>query len=234
MYAEVVVGTAPYCQLCLPGVAGLAEVHACIKREPQGYVIADLNSPSGVMVEGSRLCHPTTMRPGLCYMLGELGLTMEAEELAEPRRVEVAPTEERKEMPRESSPWSRSEAQPMYVAMPQAVILQQSGGQQVPVVVQQSGGQQLVPQQVPVVNIVQVPMEGHRRKAAPPTHPLRQKEVSLLMANLHRRSRYNSCSLSLLWLFITAIMASGLIIFVVPRPLMQKVVEYLVQRFHQF
>lgn len=219
-YAEVLVGTAPYCQLSLPQVKGLAEVHACIVHEQQGYVLTDMNTPAGTLADGVEVRGSVVMRPGVKYRMGALCLTME-DEAAQPARAEVEaevevvePAEQVEQKPRPQP--QQVNAMPAYMMAPQQMP-QQVAPQQVP---------------VPVVNIVQMPMAGGPRKKWRPTHPLRQKELSVLMAQIHRRSRYNSCALSLLWLLLTVIMASGVIVFILPRGPMQKLVESIVESIH--
>lgn len=75
--AEVLIGTAPHCQLALPGVAGLGEVHACISCQPQGYVIADLGSPTGTFANGVPIRSEYLMA-GVEYRLGAAVITLEA------------------------------------------------------------------------------------------------------------------------------------------------------------
>ncbi len=74
---QVVVGTAPTCQLALPGVGGLSPTHARIVCQPQGYVIEDLQSQYGVTLNGRRV-QAEYMAPGAEYMLGAACITLEA------------------------------------------------------------------------------------------------------------------------------------------------------------
>lgn len=76
--AEVLIGTAPHCQLALPGVGGLGEVHACISCQPQGYVITDLGSPTGTFANGVPIRSEYVM-PGVEYRLGAAVITLAAE-----------------------------------------------------------------------------------------------------------------------------------------------------------
>lgn len=75
--AEVLIGTAQHCQLALPGVDGLSEVHACISCQPQGYVIADLGSATGTYANGVPIRSEFLM-PGVEYRLGAAVITLEA------------------------------------------------------------------------------------------------------------------------------------------------------------
>lgn len=84
--AEVLIGTAPHCQLALPGVAGLGEVHACISCQPQGYVIADLGSPTGTFANGVPI-RSEFLRPGVEYRLGAAVIALEgAQQTAPPQQ----------------------------------------------------------------------------------------------------------------------------------------------------
>lgn len=76
--AEVLIGTAPHCQLALPGVGGLGDVHACISCQPQGYVIADLGSPTGTFANGVPIRSEFLM-PGVEYRLGAAVITLAVE-----------------------------------------------------------------------------------------------------------------------------------------------------------
>lgn len=76
--AEVLIGTAPHCQLALPGVAGLGEVHACISCQPQGYVLSDMGSPTGTFANGVPIRSEYLM-PGVEYRMGAAVITLAAE-----------------------------------------------------------------------------------------------------------------------------------------------------------
>ena len=67
--AEVYVGASPQCQLALPGVPGLADVHACITCQGAEYMISDLGSPGGTFANGSPVLSVFLM-PGVEYRLG--------------------------------------------------------------------------------------------------------------------------------------------------------------------
>lgn len=83
--AEVYVGTAPNCQLALPGVEGLGEVHACIACQPQGYVITDMGTPYGTLANGMPI-QADFLRPGIEYRLGAAVITLPAEGAAAPQQ----------------------------------------------------------------------------------------------------------------------------------------------------
>lgn len=86
--AEVYVGTAPNCQLSLPGVEGLGEVHACISCQPQGYVITDMGTPYGTLANGVPI-QSDYLCPGVEYRLGAAIITAPAEEAAVPQQQPV-------------------------------------------------------------------------------------------------------------------------------------------------
>ena len=89
---EVVVGSAPTCQLALPGVNGLSSTHARIVCQPQGYVIEDLHSQYGTLQNG-RPVQSEYMQPGLEYMLGAACITLEPVAAAQPAQpVQPSPT----------------------------------------------------------------------------------------------------------------------------------------------
>lgn len=73
--AEVLIGTAPHCQLALPGVAGLAEVHARIVCQPQGYIISDLGSPYGTTANGAPF-HSDYLMLGVEYRMGAAAISL--------------------------------------------------------------------------------------------------------------------------------------------------------------
>lgn len=73
--AEVLIGTAPHCQLSLPGVGGLGEVHARISCQPQGYVISDMGSPYGTLANGVPLRSDYLMH-GVEYRMGAAVITL--------------------------------------------------------------------------------------------------------------------------------------------------------------
>lgn len=86
---EVVVGSAPTCQLALPGVGGLAPAHARIVCQPQGYVIEDLRSQYGTLQNGRRV-QTEYMTPGAEYMLGAACITLDPASMpvAQPQQVQ--------------------------------------------------------------------------------------------------------------------------------------------------
>lgn len=77
--AEVYIGTAPTCQLALPGVEGMAEMHACIVCQPQGYVISDLGSPYGTFANGVPFQSDYLMH-GIEYRMGAAVITLAPDE----------------------------------------------------------------------------------------------------------------------------------------------------------
>lgn len=80
--AEVLIGTAPQCQLALPGVGGLGEMHARIICRPEGYVIADLGSPTGTFANGVPIQSEYLMA-GVEYRMGAAVITLAAEGAAQ-------------------------------------------------------------------------------------------------------------------------------------------------------
>lgn len=76
--AEIYIGTSPQCQLSLPGVEGLAEVHARIACQPQGYVLSDMGTPYGTLANGVPI-QADYLRPGVEYRMGSLVISLPAE-----------------------------------------------------------------------------------------------------------------------------------------------------------
>lgn len=87
--AEVLVGAAPHCHLSLPGVEGLADVHACITCQGQEYMISDLGSPGGTFANGTPV-HSVFLMPGVEYRMGAVVITL-AVEGAPPQPQYMAP-----------------------------------------------------------------------------------------------------------------------------------------------
>ena len=83
--AEVRIGTSPQCQLALPGVGGLAELHASISCQPQGYVITDMGSPAGTLANGVPI-RTDFLRPGVEYRMGNAVITLAAEGAPAPQQ----------------------------------------------------------------------------------------------------------------------------------------------------
>ncbi len=79
--AEVVVGTAPSCKLALPGVQGLSPTHARIVCQAEGYVIEDLQSQAGTLLNG-RPVRVEFMAPGAEYLLGAVSIVLEPDAVA--------------------------------------------------------------------------------------------------------------------------------------------------------
>lgn len=75
--AEILIGTSPQCRLSLPGVGGLAEVHARIICQPQGYLIVDMGSTYGTIANG-RPVSSEYMMPGVEYRLGAARIQFDA------------------------------------------------------------------------------------------------------------------------------------------------------------
>lgn len=100
--AEVLIGTAPQCHLLLPGVEGLAGVHACIVCQGADYMISDMGSPMGTFANGTPV-RSVFLMPGVEYRMGSLLISLAVEGMPPP----VAP------MP--VQPWG----------MPQPMIMQQ-------------------------------------------------------------------------------------------------------------
>ena len=88
--AEVYVGTSPQCQLSLPGVEGLGEVHASIVCQPQGYVITDLGTPYGTLANGVPV-QADYLRPGVEYRLGSLAISVPMEGAVQQQPAQAAP-----------------------------------------------------------------------------------------------------------------------------------------------
>lgn len=220
--AEVVVGTAPYCQLSVPGVVGLAEVHACIVREGAGYVITDLRTRSGTYADGALIRSTTRMMPGVEYRLGELRMALEDEAVCR-AAVEVA----------QEAPQSRPVPEPQVVTQPQVVVPQVVTQPQVLVQQQPASAQQMLLHQPIVVSqpvVVQIAADAAaaRVRKAPPTSMQRKREMSVLLARLHRKKRYNYVLWLFLWFFFTMIMVTALVVFVLPGD-MKKAVERTLQ-----
>ena len=91
---EVVVGSAPTCQLALPGVGGLAPTHARIVCQPPGYVIEDLQSQFGTLQNGRRV-QAEYMTPGAEYMLGAACIVLDPRSVpAQPQPQQAQPQPE--------------------------------------------------------------------------------------------------------------------------------------------
>lgn len=88
--AEIYIGTAATCQLALPGVAGLGEVHACISCQPQGYVITDMGTGYGTFANGAPI-QADYLRPGVEYRMGSAVITLPAEGAAAPQQPQPLP-----------------------------------------------------------------------------------------------------------------------------------------------
>lgn len=73
--AEVLVGAAPYCQLSLPGVPGLAPVHARIVRTNAEYMIADAGSTQGIYANGTQV-RSVFLMPGIEYVMGAASIIL--------------------------------------------------------------------------------------------------------------------------------------------------------------
>ena len=83
--AEVYIGTASSCQLCLPGAPGLAEVHACITCQGSEYMITDLGSPGGTFANGSQV-RSVFLMPGVEYRMGSVVISLVVENAPPPQQ----------------------------------------------------------------------------------------------------------------------------------------------------
>ena len=200
-HAEIVVGSAPYCHLSMPEIEGLAGMHACIVRGAQGYKITDLKSPGGTLEDGVPIQGSVHMKPGVQYRMGSLCLVLEEEAAAAQAAVqaELLPA-----VPQMRQP----EVVPVYVQVPQPVRVPQS-----------------IPVQVQEVRIVQ--QVAPAKRALPPTSKQRKREISVLMARLHRKKRYNYILWIFLWFFFTALMVTALVAFILPESSKKDVERYL-------
>ena len=223
-YAEVVVGTAPYCQLCLPEVKGLAAVHACIVCKKQGYMITDLNTSCGTLEGGVPIRGTVPMKPEVEYRMGDLCVVLEKE--PETQRVEASVVSEPAARP------STPEVVPVYVPMQQPMMMPQSVPMQQPMMMPQS-----MPMQQPMMTSQSMPMHVQEvrivqqvvppPKKVPITSKQRKRELSVLMARLHRRKRYNYTLWIFLWFFLTALMVTALVVFILPEESKKGVERYL-------
>lgn len=75
------IGSGADCQISVPGVAGLAELHCSITCMEDGYVITDAGTPSGTMAY-DRKVESEYMSPEIVYTAGELTITLANEEPA--------------------------------------------------------------------------------------------------------------------------------------------------------
>lgn len=78
--AEVLIGTAPNCQLSLPGVDGLSPLHARIFCQPEGYVIEDLGSQYGTLANGRPVLQPEFMAYGVEYRMAAAAISLVPED----------------------------------------------------------------------------------------------------------------------------------------------------------
>lgn len=111
--AEVYIGTAPNCQLSLPGTPGLADVHACIACQGREYMISDLASPGGTFANGTPV-RSVFLMPGVEYRMGA-AVVMLAVDGAPPPPQMMPPVPQ-------AQPWGapppQYAPQPVYVAPP--------------------------------------------------------------------------------------------------------------------
>lgn len=114
--AEVYIGSAPNCHLSLPGVPGLAEMHACITCQGQEYLISDLGSPGGTFANGSPV-RSVFLMPGVEYRMGAVIIMLAVE--GAPPPPQMAPA-----APPVQQPWGMQQGfgapvqQPFYNAQP--------------------------------------------------------------------------------------------------------------------
>lgn len=114
--AEVLIGTAPQCQLALPGVAGLGPVHACISCQPQGYVVADMGSPTGTFANGVPIQSEYLM-PGVEYRMGAAVITLAAEGMP-PQQQPMGMPQQQPMPQQQAAPTAAPQQQPKKKASP--------------------------------------------------------------------------------------------------------------------
>ena len=69
------IGSGADCQISVPGVAGLAELHCSVTCTEEGYVIADAGSPAGTLAY-DRKVESEYMSPEIVYTAGELTIAI--------------------------------------------------------------------------------------------------------------------------------------------------------------
>lgn len=72
------IGSGADCQISVPGVAGLADLHCSITCMEDGYVITDAGSPAGTLVHDRRI-ESEYMTPEIVYTAGELTIAVAEE-----------------------------------------------------------------------------------------------------------------------------------------------------------
>lgn len=192
-YAEVVVGTAPYCQLSLSWVKGLAEVHACIVREQRGYVMTDMNAPGSTLADGKLLQGPALMKPGVVYSMGELSVELVEDTAPEPPEKTPEPPQE---PPQATRP--QPEIIPIFVPVPQPIVQPQ------PIVPQPPPQQKAMPAAQP-----QRPAPP-RRKSKNKARKRTQEMMSTYMSGVYRREYRRFLLHRMLWsaisIFVTLLL----------------------------
>lgn len=97
------IGSGAECQISVPGVAGLAELHCSVTCMEDGYVITDAGSAEGTFA-GDRKVESEYMSPDVPYTAGELTIAIagdapmseEAETASEPQQTVKKKTVARK------------------------------------------------------------------------------------------------------------------------------------------
>ncbi len=69
------IGSGEDCQISLPGVPGLAEIHCSVTCMEEGYVITDAGSPGGTLAF-DRKVESEYMSPDIVYTAGEITLAI--------------------------------------------------------------------------------------------------------------------------------------------------------------
>lgn len=90
MKNEVIIGRDPNADI-LVNDAEVSRHHASIKLSPDGYIIEDLGSTNGTVINGDRLAGPHLLRAGEIISLGEhITLVFEAQPILDPDATMVA------------------------------------------------------------------------------------------------------------------------------------------------
>ncbi len=90
MKNEVIIGRDPNADI-LVNDAEVSRHHASIKLTPDGYVIEDLGSTNGTVINGDRLAGPHLLRAGEIVSLGEhITLIFEAQPILDPDATMIA------------------------------------------------------------------------------------------------------------------------------------------------
>lgn len=90
MKTEVIIGRDPSAEILIND-AEVSRHHAVIKLQAEGYVVEDLGSTNGTIVNGERLAGPHLLRAGEIISLGEhLSLVFEPQPILDPDATIVA------------------------------------------------------------------------------------------------------------------------------------------------